>query len=134
MIKSYSNFRVAFFTKREGKGRVCFALELILWDRWDRWDKWDKWEIPIKRSVTHQSYQGAERVLKGNKGLYFLLFGPFCPFGLFGLLSREINLLLEGVRLGLSQKKTPRDSTQTYSPRGLTFSDGPRMTPYHNKF
>jgi hypothetical protein len=48
-------------------------------------------------------------------------------------LSREINLLSEGVRLGLSQKKTPRDSTQTYSPRGLTFSDGPRMTPYHNK-
>ena len=45
----------------------------------------------------------------------------------------EINLLLEGVRLGLSQKKTPRDSTLTYSPRGLTFSDGPRMTPYHNK-
>ena len=44
------------------------------------------------------------------------------------------NLLLEGVRLGLSQKKTPRDSTQTYSPRGLTFSDGPRMTPYHNKW
>ena len=42
-------------------------------------------------------------------------------------------LLSEGVRLGLSQKKTPRDSTQTYSPRGLTFSDGPRMTPYHNK-
>ena len=38
--------------------------------------------------------------------------------------------MLEGVRLGLSQKKTPRDSTQTYSPRGLTFSDGPRMTPY----
>ena len=43
------------------------------------------------------------------------------------------NLLSEGVRLGLSQKKTPRDSTLTYSPRGLTFSDGPRMTPYHNK-
>ena len=48
-------------------------------------------------------------------------------------LSREINLLSEGVRLGLSQKKTPRDSTQTYSPRGLTFSDGPRMTPSDNK-
>ena len=45
----------------------------------------------------------------------------------------KMNLLLEGVRLGLSQKKTPRDSTQMYSPRGLTFSDGPRMTPYHNK-
>ena len=44
-----------------------------------------------------------------------------------------LNLLLEGVRLGLSQKKTPRDSTLTYSPRGLTFSDGPRMAPYHNK-
>ena len=43
------------------------------------------------------------------------------------------HLLLEGVRLGLSQKKTPRDSTLTYSPRGLTFSDRPRMTPYHNK-
>ena len=48
------------------------------------------------------------------------------------LITRN-NLLLEGVRLGLSQKKTPRDSTQTYSPRGLTFWDGPRMTPYHNK-
>ena len=44
------------------------------------------------------------------------------------------DLLSEGVRLGLSQKKTPRDSTETYSPRGLTFSDGPRMTPYHNKW
>ena len=46
---------------------------------------------------------------------------------------REANLLSEWVRLGLSQKKTPRDSTLKYSPRGLTFSDGPRMAPYHNK-
>ena len=30
-------------------------------------------------------------------------------------------LMLERVRLGLSQKKAPRDSTLTYSPRGLTF-------------
>ena len=69
------------------------------------------------------------------------LYKKYCSLsGLFLLaaadapLSREINFLLEGVRLGLSQKKTPRDSTQTYSPRGLTFSDGPRMTPYHNKY
>ena len=47
--------------------------------------------------------------------------------------QQETNFLLEGVRLGLSQKKTPQDSTLTYSPRGLTFSDGPRMTPYHMK-
>ena len=32
-------------------------------------------------------------------------------------IKKKINLLLEGVRLGLSQKKTPRDSTQTYSLR-----------------
>ena len=48
-------------------------------------------------------------------------------------LIRQINFLSEGVRLGLSQKKIPRDSTMTYSPWGLTFSDGPRMAPYHKK-
>ena len=25
--------------------------------KWDEWDRWDRWEIPIKRSVTHLSYQ-----------------------------------------------------------------------------
>ncbi len=30
----------------------------------------------------------------------------------------------EEVRLGLSQEKTPRDSTQTYSPWGLTIGMG----------
>ena len=48
-------------------------------------------------------------------------------------LSQEINLLSEGVRLGLSQKWAPEDSTQTYSLGCSAFSDGPRMTPYHNK-
>ena len=112
---------------------VVLFFVYVLLGRWDRWDRWDKWKIPIERSVTHQakrsylSYQRAERVIKGIKGYFFY------PSDSFRLLSREINFLLEGVRLGLSQKKTPRDSTQTYRPRGLTFSDGPRMTPYHKK-
>ena len=56
------------------------------------------------------------------------------PNGLIGLIGPNPNGLngLSGP-IGLSQKKTPRDSTLKYSPRGLTFSDGPRMTPYHNK-
>ena len=44
-----------------------------------------------------------------------------------------INLLSEGVRFVLSQKKHPRDSTKTYSPRMLTFWDGAKMAPNHNK-
>ena len=30
-------------------------------------------------------------------------------------------------------KKTPRDSTKKYSPRGLAYGDGAQMTPYHEK-
>ena len=56
---------------------------------------------------------------------------PIYPINFTSISKR--NFLLEGVRLGLSQKKSPRDSTQTYSPRGLTLCDGPRMTPYHMK-
>ena len=44
------------------------------------------------------------------------------------------NLLSKGVRCGLSQKKTPRDSTNTYSPRGLAFWDVPQIAAFHNKF
>ena len=63
--------------------------------------------------------------------------------GAFGALSlvpqiaayhkNEPNFLSEGVRLGLSQKMVSQDSTKTYSLRHSTFSDGPRMTPYHKK-
>jgi hypothetical protein len=48
-------------------------------------------------------------------------------------LSREIICCQKGLGLVYHKRRSPRDSTQTYSPRGLTFSDGPRMTPYHNK-
>ena len=53
---------------------------------------------PIKRSGPIYPIKRAERVLKCQKGYFFC---PFRP------LSREINLLSEGVRLGLSQKKIP---------------------------
>ena len=43
------------------------------------------------------------------------------------------NLLSEGGRFVLSQKKHPRYSTKTYRPRMLTFWDGAKMTPYHIK-
>ena len=42
-------------------------------------------------------------------------------------------LLSKVVRCGTSQKKTPRDSTKTYSPRGLTFWDVPQIAAFHNK-
>ena len=45
----------------------------------------------------------------------------------------EKYFLSEGVRLGLSQKKTPRDSTQTYSLGCSAFWDRSKMTPYHGK-
>ena len=35
---------------------------------------------------------------------------------------------------GASQKKSPRDSTKSYSPRTLTFSDVPQIAAYHKKF
>ena len=31
------------------------------------------------------------------------------------------------------RKRRPLGIVPKYSPRGLTFSDGPRMTPYHEK-
>ena len=62
------------------------------------------------------------------------------PFGALSLVPQiaayhknEPNFLSEGVRLGLSQKRVSQDSTKTYSLRHSTFSDGPRMTPYHKK-
>ena len=42
-------------------------------------------------------------------------------------------LLSKAVRCGASQKKTPRDSTKTYSPRGLAFWDVPQIAAFHNK-
>ncbi|MBR2975609.1 MAG: hypothetical protein IKC57_02040 [Alistipes sp.] len=42
-------------------------------------------------------------------------------------------LLSKVVRCGASQKKTPRDSTKTYSPRGLTFWDVPQIAAFHDK-
>ena len=54
--------------------------------------------LPSSVSAPIYPIKRAERVLKCQKGLFFL------PFG---LLSLEINFLLEGVRLGLSQKKIP---------------------------
>ena len=68
-----------------------------------------------------------------RRGYHSHIFPIFPIFPINSTSFSEINLLSEGVRLGLSQKKTPRDSTLTYSPRGLTFWDGPRMTPYHRK-
>ena len=44
------------------------------------------------------------------------------------------NFLSEVVRCGASQKKSPRDSTKSYSPRTLTFSDVPQIAAYHKKF
>ena len=44
--------------------------------------------------------------------------------------SAKENLI---VRLGSTQKNTPRDSTLNVHPRGITFSVGSRMTPYHFK-
>ena len=42
-------------------------------------------------------------------------------------------LLSKVVRCGASQKKTPRDSTKTYSPRGLAFWDVPQIAAFHGK-
>ena len=91
--------------------------------RWDRWDRWDKWEIPIERSVTHQakrshlSYAPAHLNQHTDfssevprfgtksklhwKGVYYAYISfqgnelgseDWC-------LSREINLLLEGLQM-----------------------------------
>ena len=38
--------------------------------------------------------------------------------------QQSANFLSEGVRLGLSQKNPPRDSTKKYSPWGITFGMG----------
>ena len=51
-----------------------------------------------------------------------------------GQLAVAANLSSKAVRCGASQKKTPRDSTKTYSPRGLTFWDVPQITAFHDKF
>ena len=73
----------------------------------------------IKRSVTH-SYQRAERVLKCQKGLYFLLFGPF---GLFGLLSQEIICCQKGAEC-YTRQKCHRGVVLDVRPIGGIFSRG----------
>ena len=43
------------------------------------------------------------------------------------------HFLSEAVRYGASQKNSPRDSTKSYSPRTITFSDTPQIAAYHKK-
>ena len=50
----------------------------------------------------------------------------------YSLLS-TLYFLSEVVRCGASQKNSPRDSTKSYSPRTITFSDVPQIAAYHKK-
>ena len=97
--------------------------------------------FPIKRSVTHLPHQA-----KRYPSLPSSVSAPIYPSP-YHLLQRTISRkkgldlayhaklisCQKGLGLVYRKRRTPRDSTLKYSPRGLTFSDGPRMTPYHNK-
>ena len=65
--------------------------------------------------------------------VYCSLSGLFLLAAADAPLSRERISCQKGLGLVYRKRRTPRDSTLKYSPRGLTFSDGPRMTPYHKK-
>ena len=63
----------------------------------------------------------------------------YFPFGVLSFVPQIAAfhgkfLLSKVMRCGASQKKTPRDSTKTYSPRGLAFWDVPQIAAFHNKF
>ena len=49
-------------------------------------------------------------------------------------LSQEVICRQSGVVVLYRKRRTPRDSTLTYSPWGLTFSDVTLMRHYHGKF
>ena len=61
----------------------------------------------------------------------FVLEGVRC--GVTNRHQRFTNFSSEGVRLGLSQKKPPKDSTLTYSLGRFTFRDVPQIATYHTK-
>ena len=69
---------------------------------------------------------GWQRLRNGLSGLNGLNFRMSAGAAFYATLAVAANLLSKGVRCGLSQKKTPRDSTKTYSPRGLAFGMGRR--------
>ena len=52
-------------------------------------------------------------------------------YSFFNVISKVWQVMQK--KCGVSQKRVSQDSTLKYSLRHSTFSDGPRMTPYHNK-
>ena len=53
-------------------------------------------------------------------------------YSFFNVISKVWQVMQK--KCGVSQKRVSQDSTLKYSLRHSTFSDGPRMTPYHKKF
>ena len=73
-------------------------------------------------AASRDEWQRRRNGLSGLNGLNLSAVGV----DFYDRLAVAANLLSKGVRCGLSQKKTPRDSTKTYSPRGLAFGMGRR--------